>query len=344
MTAFQRRLDILDYVPRYPKKVTTRRLLQLLEQNGHGHLLMRTVQRDLEAIEKLGVFGLEVDKRSKPYGWSINLNWKKLNISLMDANSALAFSTLKQVAENLLPESTLHDLSAYFDKAETILENEQTSLVSHWRKSVALITEQNPVTLPLPDKDALSQIKQALFHKQQISAELKRYLIANKPPIWKRYTKINPLGIIQRDNVTTLVCSIGSFHRKIYKFPIAFIKNISVEKQPVVKPQGYDFEQVKQSYFATNTSCEIITLQLIAKRDSYFVLSNGKLSENQSIEESERPDSVLITAQVADTPKLRAFLRGLGNSIEVVAPASVRNYFKALAQDLLLKYTDHKAD
>jgi len=338
MSAFQRRLDLLDHIPRYPRKIATRRLLHLLEQNGHDNMIMRTVQRDLEAIEKLGVFGLEVDKRSKPFGWSINLNWKKLNISLMDANSALAFSTLKQVAENLLPESTLSDLSAYFDKAETILAREETSLVSHWRKSVALITEQNLVTLPLADKDALTKIKQAIFHKKQISAELKRYLIANKDPIWKRYTKINPLGLLQRDNVTTLVCSIGSFHHKIYKFPIAFIRNITQEKQPTVIPKDYDFEQVKQSYFATNNSSDIVTLKLLAKRDSYFVLSNGKLSEEQIIEESEQADCVLITAQVADTPKLRAFLRGLGNSIEVVAPLSIRTYFKELAQSLLSKY------
>ncbi len=167
MLSFQRRLDLLDHIPCYPQKVSTRQLLDILEANGHENLIMRKVQRDLEAIETLGMFGLEVDKRSKPYGWSINLNWKKLNISLMDPNTALAFSTLKEVAGTLLPESTLDDLSDYFEKADVIINSEKSPLISHWKKSVALINRKNPVTLPLPDKESLSKIKQAIFHKNK---------------------------------------------------------------------------------------------------------------------------------------------------------------------------------
>jgi hypothetical protein len=39
----------------------------------------------------------------------------------MGTNSALAFSTLKEVANKLLPVSTLDDLSTDFTKAQTIL-------------------------------------------------------------------------------------------------------------------------------------------------------------------------------------------------------------------------------
>ena len=44
----------------------------------------------------------------------------------MDSNTALAFSTLEQLGQSLLPESTLDELAAYFDKAQTILKNQQT--------------------------------------------------------------------------------------------------------------------------------------------------------------------------------------------------------------------------
>tara|TARA_B110000211_G_C14076197_1_gene552188 strand:- start:144 stop:1163 length:1020 start_codon:yes stop_codon:yes gene_type:complete len=338
LLSFQRRLDLLDHIPRYPNKISTRQLLHLLEANGHENVIIRKVQRDLESIEALGVFGLEVDKRSKPYGWSINLNWKKLNISLMDANSALAFSTLKEVAGSLLPESTLADFSAYFAKADVIIASEKSPLISHWKKSVALINNNNLVSLPLPDEQALSKIKQAVYHKKQISADLKRYLLTNKAPIWKRYQHINPLGLIQREYALTLICSIGSFHQKIYKFPIAFIKNVEIDNADVIAPAHFDFERTKNSYFSTNNSHEEISLSLLARKDSYFVMSNATLSDNQVIDETDHADMVKITATVEDTPKLRAFLRGLGNSIEVLTPYALRLYFKALAQDLLLKY------
>ena len=321
MLAFQRRLDLLDHIPRSPNKISTRQLLDLLESYGHEKLVIRKIQRDLEAIESLGIFGLEVDKRSKPYGWSINLNWKKLNISLMDANSALAFSTLKEVAGTLLPESTLDDLSAYFQKAD-----------------IALINSNNLVSLPLPDEEALSIIKQAIYFKKQISADLKRYLLANKNPIWKRYQHINPLGLIQRENVVTLICSIGSFHQKIYKFPIAFIKNVEIDDVEVSVPEQFNFEQIKNSYFSSNLRHEKISLVLLARKDSYFVMSNGKFSDNQTTIETENSELVKISATVEDNPKLRAFLRGLGSSIEVLEPNVLRTYFKALAQELLTKY------
>lgn len=61
----------------------------------------------------------------------------------MDANSAIAFSTLKKVANTLLPESTLIDLANYFEKAELVLASEKSLLISLWKKSVALINSQN---------------------------------------------------------------------------------------------------------------------------------------------------------------------------------------------------------
>lgn len=338
MSVFQRRLDLLDFIPRYPRKVSSRHLLDLLEGNGHENLTMRTIQRDLEAIEKLGLFGLEVDKRSKPFGWSINLNWKKLNISLMDANSALAFATLNQVADTLLPDSTLTDLKPYFDKAQTIIANEQSPLISHWKNSVALISTPSPVIVPPTEPDVLKQIKQAIFHKKQISAELRRYLITNQKPIWKHYSQINPLGLIQKDNVTTLVCTIGSFHQKVYKLPLAYIKNVELKTQAVVEPEHFDFEHIKQSYHKTNSSNNVIKLEMFVKKTSYLVLSNGKLSDDQSLTETDDPEQLKLSATVSDSPQLRAFLRGLGNNIEVLAPNTLRSYFKDLALAYIQKY------
>ncbi|TWX50217.1 helix-turn-helix transcriptional regulator [Colwellia hornerae] len=337
-SSFQRKLDLLDHIPRYPQKISTRQLLNRLESDGHEYLMIRKVQRDLESLEKLGMFGLEVDKRSKPYGWSINLNWKKLNISLMDANSALAFSTLKEVANELLPVSTLDDLSAYFTKAQTILASEKSPLISHWKRSVALISSNNPVFLPMPDKLALSEIKQAIFHKKQINADLKRYLVANQNPLWKRYRKINPLGLVQRENIMTLVCSFGSFHQKVYKFPIAFIKNVEVTDDKCRPPTDYDFEIIKQSYFSSNSTSNEIALCLLIRKDSPFILSNGQFNQDQTITETDQVEMVKLNATVSDTPKLKAFLRGMGNTIEVLEPLYLREYFKELALSLLQKY------
>jgi hypothetical protein len=48
----------------------------------------------------------------------------------MGTNSALAFTTLKDVANKLLPVSTLDDLSTNFTKAQTILESTTLFIIS----------------------------------------------------------------------------------------------------------------------------------------------------------------------------------------------------------------------
>ena len=306
---------------------------------GAGGLMVPLNDKDL-IIDLIQELDIEVVLVSQNYLGSINhtllslesLKVKKLKVYL------LAFSTLKEVAGTLLPESTLDDLSPYFEKAEVIINSEKSPLISHWKNSVALVNSNNPVSLPLPDKEALTKIKKAIFHKKQMSADLKRYLLPNKNPIWKRYHHINPLGLIQRENVVTLICSIGSFHQKIYKFPIAFIKDVEIDDIEAKAPKHFDFKRVKDSYLSSNVPHKEVLLSLLARKDSYFVMNNCKFNESQVTVETDNLEMVKITATVENTPKLRAFLQGLGNSIEVLEPSSLRAYFKELAQELLIKY------
>ncbi len=339
MSAFQRRLDLLDFIPRFPKKIATSRLLHLLELNGYQQMNMRTVQRDLCEIEKLGFFGLVVDKRSKPFGWSIDANWQKLNITFMDANTALAFSTLEKLSDTLLPESTQQKLSAYFNKANTLLENENNSLITHWKNSVAMVSNALPVLMPETDKKVLDAIKEALFTKKQISAQLKRYLIVNKAPVWKTYNHINPLGLVFQDGLPILVCSFGAMHKKLYRFPLAYIKKVELEVTAANIPPNFDFDKAKKSIENINEKGEPIALKMKIKRDAPFVLKGVKLSDDQYIEKIANDDeNYLLCASVKESPQLKAFLRGLGSAIEVLEPVQLRNFFVDLAKDMATKY------
>lgn len=339
MSAFQRRLDLLDFIPRHPKKIATSRLLNLMQMNGYQQLNMRTIQRDLAAIDNLGFFGLVADKRSKPFGWSIDANWQKLNITFMDANTALAFSTLEQLADSLLPASTQKRLSAYFEKANSLLEGEQSSLISHWKNSVAMVNNALPVALPKADKQVVGIIKEALFNQKQISAKLKRYLIAKKAPVWKHYSHINPLGLVYQDGIPILVCSFGSVHQKFYRFPIAYIKEVELETTPTNVAENFSFEDAKKSIEQVREKGQLISLEIKVKRDTPFILKGAKLSDNQTIEEiADDDEHYLLKATVKESPQLKVFLRGLGLSIEVLAPASLRNYFVELTKEMQAKY------
>jgi len=47
-----------------------------------------------------------------------------------------------------------------------------------------------------------------------------------------------------------------------------------------------------------------------------------------------------LIATVKDTNKLRAFLRGLGDNIEVIAPQKLRQYFVELSERLFFAYQE----
>lgn len=70
-----RHLSILELVPIAPSSISTQKLQHRLTERGFD-ISARTLQRDLQSLYEQGCFGLEKDTRSKPYGWSINAQWR----------------------------------------------------------------------------------------------------------------------------------------------------------------------------------------------------------------------------------------------------------------------------
>ena len=333
MSAFQRKLDILQFVPFAPRKVSSRQIFENLQNCGHHNIDMRTVQRDLVSLENIGLFGLDVDKRSKPYGWFINANFKKLNVSLMDGNTALAFKVLEQSGATL-PNSTLKEMQPYFAKASQVLEQDSESLLTHWLRSVADSQISQPLIPPEIDATSFERLKSAIFFKKQISADIKRIFSGSTDMVWKHYDRVNPMGLVKQDGRQLFVCTFGALHKRRYALPLQFIRNVTVTDEDCQQAFG-ELENI-QTLTAKNK--ENIQLELRVNNNALFLLHGYRLSDDQVITPSNQADKSRLTATVEDTNKLRAFLRGLGDDIEVIAPQKLRQYFKALSSTLHMTY------
>ncbi|NDV89898.1 WYL domain-containing protein [Alteromonas sp. 345S023] len=333
MTAFQRKLDILQFVPAAPRKVSSRQIFENLQNCGHDNIDMRTIQRDLVNLEKVGLFGLEVDKRSKPYGWFINASFKKLNLSLMDGNTALAFKVLEQSGATL-PNSTVKELQPYFIKAGQILEQNNDSLLTHWLKTVTDAHVSQPLLSPEIDAASFERLKNAIFFKKQISADIKRIFNGGNKVVWKHYDRVNPMGLIKQGGRQLFVCTFGSLHKRRYALPLQFIKNVTVTDNECQQR----YENIEDAQLIPLYQKQEITLTLLVKNNALFLLHGYKLAEDQTICQSSHPDKSVLTATVSDTNKLRAFLRGLGDNIEVIEPPKLRAYFCDLSERLYMAY------
>ena len=88
-----RHLCILELVPVAPSSLSTQQLQQKLIERGFD-LSTRMLQRDLQSLYEQGCFGLEKDTRSKPYGWSINAQWRGVNAKVMSSEVAELYRVL----------------------------------------------------------------------------------------------------------------------------------------------------------------------------------------------------------------------------------------------------------
>ncbi len=84
-------------------------------------------------------------------------------------------------------------------------------------------------------------------------------------------------------------------------------------------------------------------MKLKVRKISRFLLRDATLGHAQTITESDDPEWVILTSQVTDTRQLRVFLRGLGELVEVLEPASLRQYFCNLSQHLACMYAQPPA-
>ncbi len=325
----QRQLTMLEFIPRYPKRITANDITDKLNYLDYD-VGLRTVQRELKSMSDMGLFGLVLDDRNKPYGWSIAACWRGLNLTLMDHHMALAFHTLKHSAKQLLPAQSIKQLTPYFERADQVLGSDPDNPWLYWACRVAQLPEPFPFISIEQDPKALGVLQDALLNKCQISCEIKR--VIKGKPYWIKYQLINPEGIKVSNGVVLLVFTIGQFHLKRYAKPIDLLRNIQLLDTPAIVRT--DFNINKTGVESTST---MIDIELLFSPSANFILRNVKLSDNQTIEQLQ-DGRYSVKASVMDTSRLREVLWEMTDSVEVIGPLKLRNHFIRLINKVNKKY------
>ncbi|MGL5360530.1 MAG: helix-turn-helix transcriptional regulator, partial [Shewanella sp.] len=268
--------------------------------------------------------------RNKPYGWSIESCWRGLNLELMDQHMALALTTLKRSASQLMPPQSLQQLQPYFERADQVLACDPENPWLYWACRVAQLPEPYPFILPQHEPKSLEVIQQAILDKKQISCDIKKRI--NGKMQWLHYKPINPQGILIRDGVVLLAFTIGGFDKRRHHKPIGLLRNAELLSTPAVKSADFDIYKAAQ-----RQSGALIRLELLLSDRASFIMREAKFSENQTMQLRE-DGRFYVTAEVNDTPKLRAALWEMADTVEVLAPAKLREHFAALSQKMYAKY------
>ena len=301
---------ILEFIPSSPLRVSTRELYDTLTNIGFESSI-RMLQRDLQSLYEQGCFGLEKDTRSKPYGWSINAQWRGGNAKVMSSEVAEHYLLLEQLLPQFVPSDVKHSVHI---KAEQALKR-FNGHVPEWLATLPKSSLKVNI-----DTQLVAQIEHAIKHKRVVSAELYRVLYDEAH--WLKFTELSFYNLVEQGGVLMAQFMVGELHDKCYQMPVYRICNVHILQKTRREPSS---EQLKSLRSAINKGMSQEAIELVVKVPSHSAVNQGfielgELTDKQHIDDK----NVLLTYQTTDTEQLTDELFKCAHWLEVIKPEKLR--------------------
>ena len=299
-----RRLMILQRLPEYPRKTSTRNLLSSLQADGLS-CSIRTIQRDLEYLSASGLFGIGSDPDSKPIGWYWMKGKRSSDINFMDRSSAVAFALVEPMLTGKLPSSVTAKLSEYFHQAERFLNNDHG-----WTRKVFVAGDDMGLPRDL-DNNQLDTICEAMDRGVCLSMEFGRYY-KGIDLNFVAVNEVHPLALITKANTVYLVHYKGN-HRKASMAPVHHLRNLQIlDKAICAEAAGFDVNDYARRMQVHRIFEKAVSYELRVSIKTARYLKENPLAESQSVELLE-DGSCIVTFVADDTSYLRNRLKSLGS-------------------------------
>lgn len=323
-----RQWALLRTMPSAPRRISTSELHQRLHHEGF-EVDVRSIQRDLNDLS--GPFPLAPSMEGRTQYWQWMEGSKGLEIPAMSRSTALVFELAHQYLEPLLPVSILALLEPYFSRAEAALKD---SHLADWKRKVLHIEQGPRLAPPSIDPAVRDVVHEALLEGQRFETSYTRRY--ESEPV--NYT-VNPLGLVTREGITYLVCTLWDYTEKMQ---LALHRMISpkLTDQAATGIRNFDLLNYVQqdAAFAYPQSKRTIKLKALFDAGAGFHLTERTLSADQTVKKTE-DGQYRLTATVPDSGELRWWLLGFGDGVEVLAPKSLRKEFATMAANMARMYT-----
>lgn len=290
---------------------------------------IRTIQRDLDWLS--AKFPLISEPRGKTLVWQWMKDAPGLEIPAMSQTTALVFQLAKQYLRPLIPANILSLLDPYFDRSAESLRNTQ---LADWNNKVMHIETGPQLAPPEIDSQVRDAVYGALLEGKRFTADYTRRYKTKTATY-----EVNPLGIVTREGVTYLVCTLWDYtdirQLAVHRISTAAPLDVDATNFPDFSLEKY---VRKEAAFGYPESRKTIRLRALFDEGAAFHLSERKLSEDQKLKEL-RNGNYSLTATVANTAELRWWLLGFGDGVEVIAPKALREEFRKVAGSMAQIYS-----
>lgn len=332
--ALSRQWLMLQRIPRHPRKITARELVEHLHMEGRG-VTKRTVERDLAALSD--VFPLVADERSKPFGWSWQKEAPQFSLPGMSPLQATVLTLAHTHLHSLLPAHLLEPLGPYFAQADNTLRHTLGKRgLANWNRRVAVVQPTQPLLAPKINENVMAVVHAAVAQARQVDLRY-RSRSAGKALGYR----VHPLGLIYRGVLGYLGCTIGNYTDPRL-LALHRITSARMLDEAVDVPNDFDLQKYAHSGALGFMDNGPIKLVLRMQTPAAEHLYDTPLSDDQVISDDELNGWMRISATVHDTSQLIWWLLAFGDQVEVVAPDMLRSSLADICESTATQYRKGK--
>lgn len=329
--SFERGLLILRMIPHYPRHITSHDIRERLADEYDITVHIRTIQHDLTHIAN--VYPLQRTENDNPprYYWPPDAQVEL--VPGHDDYSALTWNLLQQYLEPLLPEAMSRRAKPIFDTASRYLERVDRKQIRNWGQRVRMIPRSFALQAPNVNDEVQQAVYECLWEGEALAVD---YLSRGAEQI--KSMTLHPQGLIVREGVFYLVAQVEGYE-DLRHFALHRIQRAESTYRDAKDIADFDLDAyLEQGAFSYPASGEV-DLVLHCEHEMAKHLLEAPLAPDQTSQVLSN-GWVEIKARVLDSQQLRWWIQGLGANVEVVGPASLREHFRTLSQQLLKRYQD----
>jgi predicted DNA-binding transcriptional regulator YafY len=333
----RRWLALLDLLPSSGTGFTVERILEKLEQfemiEGRHR---RTIQRDLAEMESSGLVHFEngIDPSSGQQTWRLERNAFG-QTRLTPLNASILKLSLEHL-RGLLPPVAFEALKASQEVAERVLRMQRVEEpgVRPWGDKLRVIPAGPPLGRPQVQDDVVREVYEALARDRRFRATYRK---PGAPPSTRTY---HPLALIVRPPKFQVLVHSG---RDPYILNLHRIEDAECLDERIDVPADWSLDQWLELRKIDVRVGDKVRLELRTTRELADHWSDTPLGEAQEIEPAEGGAHAILRAQVLETDSLRRYLLSLGDQIEVLEPASIRDWLHQQASAIAVRHQGARA-
>lgn len=293
-------LEILRAIPK--RRFTTAVQVQNHLQASDCPRSIRSVQRLLDQLASH--FPIEVDTRSKPYGYRWRSDGSAFHLPLLSPAEAVLLRLAENQVNAFLPSSMNSLIGSLFMAARKALEGSpKQSLHRRWLRKVRRIPTTQPLLPPQIRPSVMEAISNGLYFEKKVQV---RYInvqgVHREATIW-------PLGLALQEPRLYLVCRFEGYSNERI-LALSRIQQATLLEDTFPYPPDFNLAQYDgEGRFAFGEGKQV-RIELRVERVAGWYLTESPLSSDQQVE--IHPEWLDIRATVIESHLLHAWLRGLG--------------------------------